>query len=298
MAKETSSLLGDLSDALSNVVEKAGQSVVRVDDGTRLTATGVVWSSNGVILATSHGVEKDEDLSIETADGKSYPTNVIGRDPDTDLVLLQAKVKGLPAIERAREDTVKVGHLALALGRPGNSGLQATIGIIGSRIESQSGGQTGYILHTDVVLYPGFSGGPLVDIEGRIVGLNNLMYGRGKGVAVGTPILTHIAGALLSHGRVQRGYLGVRTQNADLPKSLGLEQSGGALIVQVESVSPAERAGLLLGDVILAADGQTVNDVDDLRTILRARQAGQDVSLKILRAGAVKEVTASLTSAE
>src|SRR5437899_6239819 len=135
MAKETASLLGDLSNALAEVVERAGQSVVRVDDGTRLTATGIVWSSNGVILATSHGVEKDEDLSIETADGKSYPANVLGRDPDTDLALLQAKVKGLLAIERAPEDTVKVGHLALALGRPGNSGLQATIGMLGSRME-------------------------------------------------------------------------------------------------------------------------------------------------------------------
>src|SRR5258708_9274845 len=178
MAKVASSVLGDLSNALADVVERAGQSVVRVDDGTRLTATGVIWSTNGVVLTTSHGVERDEDLSIETADGKSYPATLVGRDPDTDLALLQAKVKGLPAVERAPEDTVKVGHLAWALGRPGNSGLQATIGIVGSRIESQSGAQAGEILHTDSVRYPGFSGGPLLATAGRIVGCDRRMNGR------------------------------------------------------------------------------------------------------------------------
>src|SRR5262249_35186957 len=159
---------------------------------------------------------------------------------------------------------VKVGQLALALARPGRSGLQATLGIISARLESQSHGEEEYILHTDAVLYPGFSGGPLVNVNGQVVGILNLMFGRGKGVALGTPITNHILKALLAHGRVQRGYLGVRTQQVLLPEglrqSLDLSQENGLLLVQVDTGSPAERSGLLLGDVLLAFNSVDVSD--------------------------------------
>ncbi len=289
-------ILSDLSAALAGAVEYAGRSVVRVDDGTRLTASGVIWSADGVILSTSHGVEQDEDVAIELGDGSRHAATIVGRDPDTDLAVLKVSASGLPPISRAAADDVNVGHLALALGRPGAGGLQATIGIIGSRIESQTGGQEGYILHTDAVLYPGFSGGPLVDSSGRIVGLNNLIFGRGKGVAIGTPILNHVAGALLAHGRIHRGYLGVRTQSVAVPASLGLSQHGGALIVQVETGSPAQHSGVFLGDVVLGIDGTAVSDVDELRQILRARQAGDKVALRILRGGSITDIEVKLGS--
>jgi S1-C subfamily serine protease len=239
-------------------------------------------------------VERDEDVAIELGDGTRYAATIVGRDPDTDLAVLRVDAIGLPAISRAQAGEVKVGHIALALGRPGNGGLQATIGIIGSRIESQTGGQEGYILHTDAVLYPGFSGGPLVDTSGRIVGLNNLIFGRGKGVAIGTPILNHVAGALLTHGSIQRGYLGIRTQSVTVPASLALGQEGGALIVQVEPGSPADQGGLVLGDAVLGVDGIAVSDVDDLRQLLRTRQAGDKVTLRILRSGSVTEIHVTL----
>lgn len=290
------SILSDISTALAEAVELAGRSVVRVDDGTRLTASGVVWSADGAILSTSHGVERDEELAVELNDGTRLEAAIVGRDPDTDLAVLKVNSSGLAAIPRAPADEVKVGHLTLALGRPGEGGLQATIGIIGSRINSQSNGQEGYILHTDAVLYPGFSGGPLIDTAGRIVGLNNLMFGRGKGVAIGTPILNHVAGALLAHGRVQRGYLGVRTQSVAAPA--GFEQEGAALIVQVEPGSPAEAAGLLLGDAVLAIDGHTISEVDDLRRLLRSHPAGDKISLHVFRGGNTQEIAVTLGAEE
>ena len=296
MPRTTSSLLGELSNSLTAVVESVGPSVVRVDDGTRLTATGIVWTGDGLIVTTSHGVERDEDLAIETGDGKRYPAELLGRDPDIDLAVLRVKNGELTPIQRAPADEVKIGQIVLALGRPGDSGLQATIGIIGARTESQTAGQAGYLLHTDAVLYPGFSGGPLVDVSGRVAGVNNLLFGRGRGVSVGTPIVAAVATALASHGRVSRGYLGVRTQGVAIPDSLGLGQNQGALIIGVEPGSPADKSGLMLGDVLLGIDGTVIAGVDDLRSRLRGFPAGRSTVLKILRGGKQAELAVTLGS--
>src|SRR3954451_21531499 len=128
--KASTGLLASLSSELAGVVERVGPSVVRVEDGSRLTATGLIWSSDGVIVTTSHGVERDEGLAIETGDGQRHAATLVGRDPDTDLAVLRVSATGLPAVEGAPIDEVQVGHLVLALGRPGSSGLQATVGII------------------------------------------------------------------------------------------------------------------------------------------------------------------------
>jgi S1-C subfamily serine protease len=298
----TPGVLASLSSELAGVVERVAPSVVRVEDGSRLTATGIVWSADGVIVTTSHGVERDEDLAIETADGTRHSATLVGRDPGTDLAALRVKATGLPAIPRADPADVKVGHLVLAVGRPGSAGLQATIGIVSARLETERGGQVGYILHTDAVLYPGFSGGPLVDTGGRAVGLNNLMYGRGKGVAIGNPVVAHVADALLAHGRVRRGYLGVRTQLVTLPESLrqslGLTQERALLVVQAEAGSPAEQGGLLLGDTLLGVNEETIQDADELRQLLRSLEPGQAVTVRVVRGGERRDLTVTLGNAD
>ena len=296
------SALASLSAELAGVVARVGPSVVRVDDGSRLTATGILWSADGVVLTTSHGVERDEDLIVELASGTRLPAAVVGRDPETDLAVLRVSAGGLTPVSKADPEAVQVGQLVLALGRPGESGLSATLGIISARQDAQDGGRPEYILHTDATLYPGFSGGPLVNVSGEVVGLTNLGYGRGMGFALGLPILTHVAEALLAGGAVKRGYLGVSTQSVSLPQSLqtslGRTQEHGLLVVQVESGGPADAAGLALGDILLGLGGTALDDVDDLRRHLRGQAAGQAVTLNLARGGAAHDLTVTLGARE
>lgn len=293
-------LLMNFSDGLAEVVERVARSVVRVEDRSRLTATGMIWNPDGVIVTTSHGVERDEDLAIELENGTIYPATLIGRDPDTDIAVLKVEATGLPSITRADAEKVRVGQLALALGRPGTSGLQATIGIVSARIDSQNGGREEYLLYTDAVLYPGFSGGPLLNMSGEVVGMNNLIYGRGKGVAIGAPILSHVVGALLQHGTVSRGYLGVRTQLVELPSalvaSLSLPTNVALLLVGIEANGPADKSGLLPGDAVTGINGQAVSDVETLRNLLRNLLAGQVAQLDLLRGGTKLTVSVTLGS--
>jgi S1-C subfamily serine protease len=296
MSKQAStSVLMNLSMELAGVVEQVGPSVVRVDDGSRLTATGLIWSSDGLIVTTSHGVERDDNVVVELGDGTRHNATVAGRDPDTDLAALRVSAAGLAAVQPADQGEVQVGHLALALGRPGDAGLQATIGIISTRHDTERDGVLGYIVHTDAVLYPGFSGGALVNVGGRVIGLTNLMFGRGKGVAVGAPVVEQITQTLLAHGTVSRGYLGIRTQVVRLPEgqrqTLSLTQQYGLLLLQVESGSPAEQGGMLLGDTILAIDGRATEDPELLRRHLRSLRPGQPVTLQIVRGGARLDLT-------
>jgi S1-C subfamily serine protease len=298
----TTGVLANLSSELADIVERVAPSVVRVDDGSRLTATGLIWSGDGLVLTTSHGVERDERLSVEHADGTILPATLVGRDPDIDVAVLRVQATGLPAAQVADSSEVRVGHLVLALGRPGRGGLQATLGIISARLDTERDGVEGYILHTDAVLYPGFSGGALVTMSGRVAGMPNLMFGRGRGIAVGMPVVTQVAEALIAHGRVRRGYLGVRTQWVALPenlrKTLHLTQERALLVAHVESESPAEKGGLMLGDTLLSINGQAVQDGDELRQRLRALQEGQSVTLAIMRGGEARELNVTLGAAE
>lgn len=281
-----------LSSATAQVVQKVAPSLVRVDDGSRLTATGVLWRDS-IIVTTSHGVEQDDNLSVILHDGSRHDAQLVGRDNETDLAVLRIQASGLAAIEQAgTESGPPVGSLALAVARPGDMGLTATLGLVSSRVDTETAGAAEYIVSTDAVLYPGFSGGVLVGADGSLIGLLNRLYGRGMGVALGTPLVSRVVDTLLSHGRIPRGYLGVRTQLVALPDNLraaqSIEQTRGLLVAQVETGSPAEKGGLLLGDVLLAINGQPVQDVGDLRQHLHA---GQTVTLRVLRGGTVQELS-------
>jgi len=279
--------LAAFSEDLVKAVAAAAASVVRVDDGSRLTATGTIWSADGVIVATSHGVEADEEIGIVLPDGTRHTATVAGRDPDTDIAVLKIDgVSDLPAIPRAAPESVQVGQFAIALGQPGDSGLVATFGIVSARRETQTEGADEYILSTDADLYPGVSGGPLINARGEFVGLLDRLYGRGLGVALGTPLVARVVETLLTHGRMPRGYLGIRTQLVAIPETLkaplGIDQESGLLVVNVATGSPAEQGGLFLGDTLLTVGGEAVSDVDTLRRHLRG---GQPVAIEALRGG-------------
>ena len=294
----TNALLQSLSSELAELVEQIAPTVVRVDDGTRLTASGTLWSEDGVVVTTSHGVERDEDLAIELADGSRHVAILVGRDHDTDLAVLKVDATGLSAIALAGPTDAKPGQFALALGRPGTHGLEVTLGLLNARIETQSGGNAEYILHTDATFYPGFSGGPLVDMRGKLIGLCNLNYGRGRSVALGTPTVAHVVEAIVSRGRVQRGYLGIRTQTVTLPESvrarLKLQQAYALMLVGIEENGPADRDTLMLGDTLLGLDDRTGADVNDLRRYLRSKAAGTQVQAHLLRGGELFHIAVTL----
>jgi S1-C subfamily serine protease len=192
-------------------------------------------------------------------------------------------------------DNVRVGHLVLALGRPGDSVL-ATMGIVSALDggwRTPAGGMLDHYLQTDVVMYPGFSGGPLVDVEGHVIGLNSSGLLRGVSLTVGVKSLRQIAEMLLKHGRVRRGYLGVGAQPVRLPAAAQAEigREVGLLLVSVEAESPAEKGGLILGDVIIGIEDQAVETLDDLMAGLGGDRIGQPTRMTVLRGGVSKQIT-------
>lgn len=289
-----SEVLANLSDALAAAVETAGPSIVRVEARRRLPASGIVWSADGVIVTAHHVVEEEEGISIGLADGQTVAASLVGRDPTTDIAVLRANAAGLTPPAWAGAESLKVGHLALALGRP-TQNVMATLGIVSALKKdwrTPAGGQLDYYLQTDALMYPGFSGGPLVDATGRFLGLNSSALLRGISLAVPTGSLQRVVEALLAHGHVRRGYLGVSAQAVRLPAGLAgqLGQETGLLLGSVEADSPAERGGLFMGDTIVALDGHPVRHLDDLLELLSGDRVGKAVPIRIVRGGQAIDV--------
>ena len=290
--------LSELSQALAGTVAAAGQGVVRVEGRRRLSASGIVWSADGVIVTAHHVLHRDDGLRLGLADGETVPARVVGRDPTTDLAVLRAEASSLPAIEHGGDGDLRVGHLVLALGRPGRS-VQATLGIVSAlsdEWQTPAGGKVERYLQTDVVMYPGFSGGPLVDVAGRVCGMNSSALLRGISLALPATTVTRVVEQLLAHGRVRRGYLGVGAQPVRLPAGLveQLGQETGLLLASVAADSPAAEAGLLLGDVIVTFAGQPVRHMDELLALLGGERVGQMVSVRIIRGRQVQDVSAKV----
>ncbi len=287
-------ILASFSNDMADVVEKGGRGVVRVEARDRLPASGIVWSQPGVVVTAHHVVERDENIKIGLSGGEAVPATLVGRDPTTDLAVLRLEVPASEAADLAEPDDLRVGHMVLALGRPGR-GVRATMGIVGAlgkEWRTPAGGSVDRYLQTDTVMYPGFSGGPLVDVSGRILGINTSALLRGVSLTVPTPTVRRVVDDLLAHGRVRRAYLGVGVQPTRLPKELAkqLGQETGLLLISVEPGSPAEKGGLYLGDTIIALGGRPVRHLDDLMASLGGEQAGKESQVKILRAGSVLDV--------
>lgn len=281
-------LFQQLSRELAATVKGAGGSVVRVEARRRLPASGVIWSDDGLIVTASHVVRREDGLRVGLPDGRDVAATLVGRDSGSDLAVLRANASGLQAARPG--DGLEVGHLVLALGRPAAT-VQATLGIVSALGDepwrTPAGGQLPYYLQTDLVMYPGFSGGPLVDSAGSVLGMNSSELMRGVSLTVPSDTVSEVAQTLLAHGRVRRGYLGVNTQPARLPRAAkeNLGQDTGLLIVGVEGGSPADAGGLVLGDTIVGFDGKVVRQHDDLLALLGGERVGRETPLRILRGG-------------
>lgn len=288
------SALQTLSDATAAIVESAGRGIVRVEARRRLPASGFVWSADGVIVTAHHVVEQIENIEIGLADGKTATAKLVGRDPTTDIAVLRAQGAALTSLALSEIANLRVGHIVLALARPGQN-VMATMGIVsalGDKWRTPMGGLYDRYVQTDVAMYPGFSGGALVDALGEVVGLNTSAVVRDTTISIPVPTLRRVVETLLSHGKVRRGYIGVRSQPVKLPEKMAqqLKQESGLLLLSVEANSPADRGGLAMGDTIVGIDNEPIRHIDQLLATLSDDRIGKVVDVSVLRGGQVQKL--------
>jgi len=295
-ADSAGGVLATLSDELAAAVERASRSIVTVNGRPRNPASGVVWPG-GLVVTADHVLERDEDITVGLPGGGESGATIAGRDPGSDIAVLKLAGGAAEAAELAPAGALKVGHFVLALGRPGEGNPSASFGVVsalGGSWRTARGGVVDDYIRADLTLYPGFSGGPLVDTRGRVVGLNSSHLARGAAVAISAATVGAIARTLQTQGRVKRGYLGVVSQPVQVPAALrqrvGAERETALMIVGVEPGSPAERGGILMGDVLIAVAGQSIADAPDLQAALGAGVVGKPTVIAVVRAGERKDL--------
>jgi S1-C subfamily serine protease len=281
--------LTDFSNGLTSAVEKAGASTILVDARKRYPASGIAYTED-LILTADHVVTREDNIKVILPDGKNLTATIAGRDPGSDLAVLRLAEKALTSAKTS--DVVNVGQLVLALGRPNSEGMQASWGIVTSingPTRTFRGGMLDEYIRTETTPYPGFSGGPLINTEGEVLGLNTSGLTRGSSLTIPVKVAWRVAEALAQHGSVKRGYLGVRTQPAEIPEAarqaLKREQDHGLLVLWLEEGGPAEKGGILVGDILVAVSGQAVGDPDDLFSALSSDTVGKAIAIEILRGG-------------
>ncbi|HUL80126.1 MAG TPA: trypsin-like peptidase domain-containing protein [Vicinamibacteria bacterium] len=277
-----------LSGELAAVVEANAESVVRVEGRPRGASSGVVWSAEGIVLASHHAVDMEE-APVGLADGRTVPAKVVGRDPGRDLVVLRVDAPGIVPPRWGAASEARVGQLVVGLSRPGRA-VRAQLGIVSAVAgpwRAPSGGRLERYLESDLALHPGFSGGLLLGVDGAGLGANTAGLLRGTSLAVPAETLRLVVEAVLARGRVRRGYLGIGTQPVALTSDLRgrLGQTSALIVLSVQPESPAARAGLLLGDVLLKAGGEALTHPGALLPALDEERVGQEVGFEVLRAG-------------
>jgi S1-C subfamily serine protease len=278
----------DLSNALSAAAEKAGAYTVLVNSRRRMPASGIAFAAD-LVLTAEHVIERDDDISIMLGDGREIKAAVAGRDPGSDLAVLRLETSGANPAEKAPE--ARIGQIVLAIGRPSSEGIEASLGTV-SAINGAvrtSRGMLDRYYRTDTTPFPGFSGGPLIDADGRVLGINTSGFGRGMSITIPAEIAWRVAEELARHGSIKRGYLGIRSQPVEISaaakKTLQREQESGLLIVGLETDSPAEAGGLLVGDTLVGINDRPVSNHDELFASLSGDVVGKTAQVEVLRGG-------------
>jgi S1-C subfamily serine protease len=277
------------SDLLVAAVEAAAPCVVRVEGRRRGPSSGCVLSADGVIVATHHAVDMDEDVPVGLADGRTLVARVVGRDVGIDLVVLRVAAEGLHPIRWAATSAARTGQVVLGLSRPGRV-VRAQLGIVSAVAEgwrTPVGARLPRYLESDIAPHPGFSGGPLLTVDGSALGVNSAGLLRGAGLAVPLEAVRRSVETLLAGRRVRRGFLGIGTQAIALPPASRPrpDQASGLIVLSVQPGSPAAKAGVLIGDVLLAAKGEPLTQPAALLPFLDEESVGSELSLELIRAG-------------
>lgn len=290
--------LTNLSDVLVKTVERAAESVVAVQARRGVGSSGIIWRDN-LILTSSEGVRTDEGIQLLLPDGRVAAAQLRGRDPGTDLTVLEADTKGLKALEFTPDSSLKTGQLVVAVGRTVNTGPIASFGIISGvsgEWKTWRGGKINPFVRLDISTYPTLSGGAAVDANGNLLGLISTGLSRSSVFAVTQGTIDRIAGKLSQQGYVSRGFLGVTLQPVALPTEVKekLNQETGVMLIGIEPNGPAATGGLLLGDVLVAAEAhgsvQPLTQAEDLADLLERTAAGESIRLRLLRAGELQEL--------
>jgi S1-C subfamily serine protease len=290
------SALVSLSDDIATAVAQASGAVVAVDARRRSTSSGVHWRE-GIVVTADHTVKRDAEIELTLPDGRCVPAELVGRDPGVDLTVLRFEGAGLRTADFAPPDDLAVGQIAIAIARSDDDGVAATMGVIsalGGPWRTWQGGRVERLIRPDLTLYSGFSGGPLVDGRGRIIGINTSGLSRQTALTLPAATVDRTVHSLLTRGGTARGYLGVGMQQVRIPEDvrqkLKIENEEAVIILSVEPDGPASSAGLMLGDVLIALDGSAITDVHDVLAYLSDNAAGRKAKASLIRAGRVVEV--------
>jgi len=285
----TPTILSQLSNDLAAAVETAAAAVVIVDARRRLPASGVIWNDQGLIATANHVVERDEEISVIFADGRRIDATLVSRDPGTDVALLKIDPTNITAARKTTTE-IKPGHLVLAVGRVDDSGPQASFGTVsaigGFSGRPRRGGQDEKFIRAEIAMLPGFSGGPLIDATGAVIGINSSHLGRGH-ITIPAAVIDWVAS-----GKSKRGFIGVGVQAVTIPAALasaaGVTQEQALVIVGIETGGPAEAAGFYTGDVILGINDHPVSSVEDFQAQLSGDLVGTKAAVKVIRGGTVQ----------
>lgn len=290
--------LTDFSNGLTSAVEKGGASTVLVDARKRYPASGIALAED-LVLTADHVVTREEGIKVVLADGRSFDATIAGRDPGSDLAVLRLPEKALTPAQTS--EMARVGQLVLALGRPSREGIQASWGIvtaISGPTRTFRGGMLDEFIQSETTPYPGFSGGPLINTDGEVLGLNTSGLTRGSSLTIPVKVAWRTGESLAEHGTVSRGYLGVRSQPVEIPEAsrqaLKREQSHGLLVLWIEEGGPAATGGLLVGDILVAVSGQPLVDADDLFSALSSDTVGKPMAVEVLRGGRPETISVTV----
>jgi S1-C subfamily serine protease len=293
-------LLDAYSNAVINASEKVSPSVVKIDikqrskNGNALggSGSGFLFTPDGFIFTNSHVVSSSSDIKVTFPDGRSFIADLIGNDPDTDLAVVRINPPNVNALHLGDSNKIKVGQLVIAIGNPYGFQYSVTSGVVsalGRTFRSQNGRLIDNIIQTDAALNPGNSGGPLVNTKGEVIGVNTAIIPHAQGICFAISINTakFIASQLINEGRVRRSYIGVAGQTMQIHRRIvryhNFTSERGVFVISVEKNSPAQRAGLKDGDVIISFKGNNITSVDDLHKLLNEKETGVTSELIILR---------------
>lgn len=295
--------LFEFSAQITKAVEKAAASIVAIDARPRVPTSGIVWRAGGIIVSTNYTIRRDENITVAVAGGQTVAATLVGRDAGCNLAVLkitdEAVAASVKPAEVAGTSEVKVGNIVLAVGRTGAeaNALTVSFGIIsnaGGAWRTWRGDEIERFIALDLAIRLGFSGGALINTDGKILGVNTSAFRRGLALTIPSETVTRVVDVLLTKGAISKPYLGIGTQTVPLPETLrerlNLVQPGGLMLLTVEAGGAAEQAGVLIGDVLLAIDEKTTLDPSDVQAALWGKEAGNKVRAKLVRGGEIKEI--------